>query len=94
MKWALTFVFAVSLVGCATRNTQTLITESEAIEMAEAFTRQEKWTVLNRWSNVTHGKGEWGVLFDVAGHGCPKVVYVNERTRRIRFVQGTIFGAQ
>jgi hypothetical protein len=50
--------------------------------------KQQGWTVKSEWESATHLNGEWGVFFNVKNIGGPKIVYVDDRTRHVRWVQG------
>jgi hypothetical protein len=64
------------------------LTEAEARTIAEQYVKQQGWTVKSEWKSATHLNGEWGVFFNVKNIGGPKIVYVDDRTRHVRWVQG------
>jgi len=97
-SYAILIATLVFLVGCATskeplvdgRQASPLLNESQALQIGIDYAKEKGWDVAHVWKDVTFrsATGEWQIFFDIRYQGGPYIVYVNDKTKRVRFEKG------
>jgi hypothetical protein len=84
----LVILFSVML-GCATYK-EPLLEKSQALSIGIDYAKAHGWDVKNIWNATTFQKntGEWQMFFDIQHRHGPYIVYVNDKTKAVRFEQG------